>query len=341
MEQFVIDNKRNKIIRFIYIVIIITFMCSLSFMRYDHKGALTFIGVGAVVGLIMAVASFVGTPTVQITVSDSTVTINKNKIEESYKISDYDGPVVTMEPSGKSTKPVGSLVFDSGYKNMVKCPEFSMDEFRRISDAIRVRQYKMVSDTPVEEGGFDGTYNGSYTPIDNRKFIIVVAVMAVLSLFACVFVSLLFKLSDTGRIYFRVLYSLVAIGSVICCVVMHIAGKKSQQMAVKDITVDQMLLNINEESYEISKIKSMYITKPCIKDILPAVRCMIFMYGDEKKPVKYMLEPRPDESIEDDGNYQRFYSYIISICMSRGIRILEDEPRALTYANPQAFRRRT
>ena len=341
MEQFVIDNKRNKIIRSIYIVFIITFMCcSLSFMKYDFNVALTFIGVGAVVSLIISVASFVGTPTVQITVSDTTVTINMNKVEESYKISDYDGPVVTMEPSGKSTKPVGSLVFDSGYKNMVKCPEFSMDEFRRISDAIRVRQYKMISDTPVEEGVFDGSYDGSYTPSDNRKFIIVVAVMAVLSLFACVFVSMLFKHSGTGRIYFRVLYTLVAIGSVVCCVFMHFAGKKSQQMAVKDITVDQMLINVNEESYEISKIKSMYITEPYIKDILPAVRCMIFMYGDEKKPVKYMLEQRPDDSIEDDCNYQRFYSYIISICKSRGIRILEDEPRSLTYANPQAFRRR-
>ena len=99
-----------------------------------------------------------------------------------------------------------------------------------------------------------------------------------------------------------------------------------------------MIINVNEESYETSKIKSMYITQPYIKDILPAVRCMVFMYGDEKKPIKYMLEPRPDESIEDDGNYQRFYSYIISICNSSGIRILEDEPRALTYADIRAFR---
>lgn len=335
------DNKRDKIVRSIGIVILILLLCSFSFMKYDLNGALTFIGVGAVVGIIIAIASFFGTPTVQIIVSDTTVTISRNKVEESYKISDYAGPVVTMEPSGKSMHPVGSLVFDSGYKNMVKCAEFSLSEFRLISDAVWVRKHKMLPDAPVEEGQFEGSYKGSYTPIDNRKFIVFVAVVAFLAmLLAIVFSSVLPQLPDSGRIFFRVLDSLVAIASVVFCIFIHVNDKKSKLMAVNELTVDQMLLNINEESYEVTKIRELYMTQPYIKDVLPAVRSVVFMYGDGKKPVKYMLEVRPDESIEDDSNYSKLYNTVVDACASRGIRILEDEPRSLTYADPRAFRRR-
>ena len=342
MERFVMDNKRDKIVRSIGIVILILLLCSFSFMKYDLNGALTFIGVGAVVGIIIAIASFFGTPAVQIIVSDTTVTISRNKVEESYKISDYAGPVVTMEPSGKSMHPVGSLVFDSGYKNMVKCAEFSLEEIRRISDAVWIRKYKMLPDAPVEEGQFESSYKGSYSPIDNRKFIVFVAVVAFLAmLLAIVFSSVLPQLSDSGRIFFRILYSLAAIASVVFCVFLHVTDKKSKLMAVNEITVDQMLLNINEESYEVTKIRELYMTQPYIKDVLPAVRSVVFMYGDGKKPVKYMLEVRPDESIEDDSDYCKLYNTVVDACTSRGIRILEDEPRPLTYADPRAFRRRT
>ena len=342
MERFVMDNKRDKIVRSVFMVIIIIFMCSLSFMKYAAKDALLFMGAGAVVALIIAVASFFGAPTVQITVNDTTVTISRNNVEESYKISDYDGPVVTMEPSGKSMKPVGSLVFDSGYKNLVKCAEFSLEEFRRISDAIWVRKYKMLPDAPAEEGQFEGSYKGSYTPTDGRRFILILAVLVIpVLVVAFVLSSVVPNLPDSGRLYMRCFYIFIAVSSLVACILMSAADKKSKLRTVNEIKADRQFLSINEESYEVAKIRELYMTQPYIKDALPAVRSLVFIYGDEKDPLKYMIEPRPDESIENDSDYCKLYNTVLDACASRSIRILEDEPRSLTYANPQAFRSRT
>lgn len=347
MEPFVIDNKRAKIFNTVGCIIVLPFVCALIFIFCQPELTELALLIGTAFGLISAVVSFVGIPYVRVVVSDTTFTIKRAFKEESYLIGDYQGPDGIREISpgrygGGDWITIRWWVFcKDGYLKKVKATGLSPDEFIRISDAIRVRQYKMLSDPPVEEGRTDGRYKGLYHRTDLRPFFLFVAIMAI-ALILMVLVLLLSnpQFSKAEKIAMIGLCIFIPVASAILSVIKMISEKKADLRRVKVLKVDRQFLSINDEYYEVPKIRELYMTHPYLRD-LPGVRCLVFRYGDEKKYVRYILEPRPQCPIRHDRYYQSIYNTVLAICKYRGVKVLEDEPRALTYANPQAFRSRT
>ena len=347
MEPFVIDNKRAKILNTVGCIIVLPFVCALIFIFCLPELTKLALLIGTAIGLISAVVLFVGIPYVRVVVSDTTFTIKRAFKEVSYLIGEYQGPDGIREISpgrygGGDWITIRWWVFcKDGYLKKVKATGLSPDEFIRISDAIRVRQYKMLSDPPVEEGQTDGRYKGLYPRADLRPPFLFVAIM-VIALILMVLVLLLSnpQFSKAEKMFMIGLCIFIPVASAILSVIKMISEKKADFRRVKVLKVDLQFLSINDEYYEVPKIRELYMTHPYLRD-LPGVRSLVFRYGDEMKFVRYILEPRPQCPIRHDRYYQSIYNTVLSICKYRGVKVLEDEPRALTYANPQAFRSRT
>jgi len=109
------------------------------------------------------------------------------------------------------------------------------------------------------------------------------------------------------------------------CVRLYQALVKNSVISIQNLYLTPTELKINNETWPLKQIESLYITPPYLQSQEEAYRNLYIFEKDTGKRHAYFIENKPVE-YDPEEKYFRLYNSMIDLCKQNRIKVEEFEP---------------
>ena len=339
MGEKVFENKyiyfRVFITRVIGVLLFVSFIFFTSNMAFDKSDGiklnwdtlLIVMGIAFAVGIALGIKAVLDIPRMTITVNRKSVHVVRGKAEGFYKLEDFRGYQTTR----RQKKDIGTLIFEDEDDSddeflLIDCDGFPFGEFKRISDCITVYKHNVFnegSDATADTLEDDHYAGSGKEDMDPKKFRRLCIIGIIVALAANVGIAC-YNINKYGFSGSSKILSFQGIILLFTFAFVFKLLRSPTLSQVKDLYISPSELKINDRSWTLKQIESIYITQPYLTSKEESFRYINIVEKDTGKKGFYSIENRPSEYDPQD-KYIRLYNSIIDLCKNNRIKIEEFE----------------
>lgn len=298
--------------------------------KLNLQNMLIVLAAALVIGAIMGIVAMLKIPKMKITVNKKGVEVIRGKAEGFYPLKDFRGYKTTRRQKNE----FGTLIFededdtDDQYL-LIDCEGFRWGDFKKIADCIRIFKYNVFRDgdyptDKLEDDHYEGSDKEVYDPKKSRNQLILGVIIAI-AVNAGVAWFYINKYTLSGAKDILILHGAFILVMAFICFRLYQALVKNSVISIQNLYLMPTELKINNETWPLKQIESIYITPPYLQSQEEAYRNLYIFEKDNGKRHAYFIENKPVE-YDPEEKYFRLYNSMIDLCKQNRIKVEEFEP---------------